>query len=104
MSDIAIESEIQAKGLTAPRIKPSDIDANIADVEYVKHISKGGQVLRWAVITTASGYAVVGNPSYSVSPANDDAEIGEKMAFENSKQELWPLMGYELNSRLAKGE
>lgn len=99
-NDQSIETEIQTKGLTAPRVTPADIGANIADVEYIKHISKGGQVLRWAVITTASGYAVVGNPSCSVSPENDDAEIGEKVAFANSKQELWPLMGYALKEQL----
>lgn len=101
MTDNQIEQEILAKGLTAPRVTPADITANISDVEYVKHISKGGQVLRWAVITTSSGYAVVGNPSCSVSPANDNTEIGEKVAFENSKQELWPLMGYALKEKLS---
>jgi len=62
MTDQSIEQEIKAKGLTAPRIKPADIEANIADVEIVKHVSKTGQVLRWAVITTRNGYAVVGKP------------------------------------------
>lgn len=100
MTDQAIEQEIQAKGLTAPRVTPNDIEANIACVEYIKHISHGGQVLRWAVITTSNGFAVVGNPSASVSPANDNEEIGQKVAFENSKQELWPLMGYALKERL----
>lgn len=101
MSDQSIEQEIQAKGLTAPRVTPADIEANIADVEIVKHVSKTGQVLRWAVITTANGYAVVGKPSCSVSPANDNAEIGEKIATTNSREELWPLMGYALKDKLA---
>lgn len=102
MNDQAIEHEIQSKGLTAPRVSPSDIDENIVDVEIVKHTSKAGQVLRWAVITTKNGYAVAGKPSCSVSSANDNAEIGEKVAIENSRSELWPLMGYELRSKLAK--
>lgn len=98
--DSAIEQEIKAKGLTAPRVTPDDLNANITDVEIVKHISRGGQVLRWAVITTKSGYAVVGNPSVAVSPQNDDEEIGKKVAFENSKNQLWPLMGYALKESL----
>lgn len=101
MNDQTIEQEIQAKGLTAPRITPSDIEANIADIEIVKHVSKTGQVLRWAVITTSNGYAVVGKPSCAVSSANDNAEIGEKIAVTNSREELWPLMGYALKERLA---
>jgi Phage protein (N4 Gp49/phage Sf6 gene 66) family len=99
-----IEKEIQEKGLTAPRIKPEDITANIAHVEYVTHASKGGQVLRWAVITTLNGFAVVGKPACAVSPENDNEEIGKQVAYENSRNELWPLMGYELKCRLHQQE
>lgn len=101
MTDARIEQEIQDKGLTAPRITPADIEANIVDREIVKHITKTGQVLRWAVLTTRNGFAVVGKPSCAVSSANDDADIGEKVAITNSREELWPLMGYELRSKLA---
>lgn len=100
MTSDGIEQEIQAKGLTAARVTPADVDANIATVEYVKHISAGRKVLRWAVITTTSGFAVVGKPSASVSPENDDEDIGKKVAFDNSKAELWPLMGYALQTKL----
>jgi hypothetical protein len=100
----SIEEEIQAKGLTAPRITPADLEANIEDVEIVKHVSKSGQVLRWAVLTTRNGFAVVGKPSCAVSSANDNQEIGEKVAISNSKEELWPLMGYELRSKLAEAQ
>lgn len=34
MSDREIEQEIQAKGLTAPRVTPADIEANIAREHY----------------------------------------------------------------------
>ena len=101
MNDQLIEQEIQAKGLTAPRITPADLEANIVDTEIVVHVSKSGQVLRWAVLTTLNGFAVTGRPSASVSPANDDAEIGVAVATANAKNELWPLMGYELRSKLA---
>lgn len=102
MTDQTIEQEIQAKGKTAPRITPLDIEANIVDTEIVKHVSKTGQILRWAVLTTRNGYAVVGKPSCSVSSENDSQSIGEKIAIENSRNELWPLMGYELRSKLAE--
>lgn len=97
-----IEREIQAKGLTAPRVTLADLQAEIASVEFVKHTAPSGQVLRWAVITTRSGYAVTGRPSVSVSPENDDAELGEKIAKDNAIHELWPLMGYALKARLAE--
>lgn len=96
-----IEQMIQEKCLTAPRITQADIEANIVDTEIVKHVSKTGQVLRWAILTTRNGFAVVGKPSCSVSSANDNADIGEDVAIGNSKDELWPLMGYELRSKLS---
>lgn len=98
--DQQIEQEIQAKKLAAPRVTLADLDANIASVEIHKHTTEGGQVLRWAIISTRSGFAVVGKPSVAVSPANDNAEIGEKVAIDNSRNELWPLMGYHLHQQL----
>ena len=101
MTEEGIEKDIQAKGLTASRITPSDLDANIADIEIVKHVARSGKVLRWAVLTTQNGFAVVGNPSVAVSVENDNADVGEKIAIANSREELWPLMGYELQGKLA---
>lgn len=99
-SDDAIEREIAAKGLTAPRVTLADLKANIQHVEYVKHVSHGGGILRWAVITTANGFSVTGRPSAAVSVENDNAEIGEAVALENATAELWPLMGYALKEQL----
>jgi hypothetical protein len=101
MLDQEIESEVQAKGLNAPRVTLADLEANIAEVEYVKHVSVSGKILRWAVITTQNGFAVTGKPSAAVSIENDNQEIGEKVAFDNAKSELWPLMGYALATTLS---
>jgi hypothetical protein len=100
MNDKTTEAMVNAHGLNAPRVTPADVQANIKHVEYAKHVSHSGQVLRWCVITTQSGYAVTGRPSVSVSSENDKAEIGEKVAYENAVHELWPLMGYALKERL----
>ena len=102
MNDNQIETEIQSKGLTAPRVTPADIETNIVHTDVVTYTTHGRQVLRWAVLTTRSGFAVTGKPSCSVSPENDDAEIGHRVAIENARSELWELMGYELKCRLAR--
>lgn len=99
--DDAIEQEIQAHGLNAPRVTPADLNANITHTEIVKYITPSGQVLRWAVLITRNGFAATGRPSAAVSSENDKAEIGEKLAIENARDELWTLMGYELCSKLA---
>lgn len=86
---------------TAPRVTTEELDANIKDVEILKHISSTGQVLRWAIITTQNGFAVVGKPSCAVSAENDNETIGASIALENSKNELWPLMGYALKEKVS---
>lgn len=87
---------------TAPRVTPADLDNNIQDIEIVKHVTKSGQILRWAIITAKNGFAVVGKPSCAVSAENDNAELGASIATENSRNEMWPLMGYALKESLTK--
>lgn len=101
MNDQQIEAESQAKGLNAPRVTRSQIEDAIASIDFVTHTSASGQVMRWAVLNMVNGYAVVGRPSVAVSPENDDAELGRSIATDNSFDEVWPLLGYELKSKLA---
>lgn len=118
MSDQEIEKEIQAKGLTAPRITPTDILANIAG-EYYFTAGNGVQAafhsqddmtrltgahaqldqLTFCVLVLRNGFTVTGE-SACASPENFDAEIGRKIARQNAEQKIWPLMGYELKQRL----
>lgn len=91
-------------GHTAPRVTLADIDANILHVEIVKHVAVSGQVLRWAVLTLRNGFALAGEPSASVSSANDSEELGTKFAIENARRALWPLMGYALREKLSQAD
>ena len=118
-SDAGIERMIQAKGKTAPRITPADIEANIAS-EYFFTAEEGAQgalansdpelgaefpqlqLLTFCVLVLRNGFTVTGE-SACASPENFDAEIGRKIARENAVGKLWPLMGYELKCRLAGG-
>ena len=95
-----MEKMIQDSKPTAPRVTLEDFNANITDVEVFKVITKTGKIMRWAVLTTKSGFAVTGNPSVAVSAENDRPNIGEKIAVDNAKEKLWELMGYELSCRL----
>ena len=120
MNDQAIEQEIQAKGLTAPRITPADIDANIVGVFYFTAadgyrsapcFDQSGQfsdalpapqsleLLTFCVLLLRNGFVVTGE-SVCASPENFDAEIGRKIARQNAIAKVWPLMGYELRSKL----
>jgi hypothetical protein len=114
-TDAQIETEIQAKGKTAPRITPADIEANIASEHYftasqgvagsayrIHDANDHGplSLLTFCVLVLRNGFTVTGE-SACASPENFDAEIGRKVARANAVQKIWPLMGYELRSKLA---
>lgn len=116
MTDHAIENEIQAKGLTAPRITPADIEGNIASEHYFRALDgvhgnamafsyseQAGEalsLLTFCVLVLRNGFTVTGE-SACASPENFDAELGRKIARRNAEAKIWPLMGYELRSKLA---
>ena len=126
VNDQSIEQEIQAKGLTAPRVTPADLQANIASEHYftavdgvlgayknnedvrVEVISPDWEVprsieslglLTFCVLVLRNGFTVTGE-SACASPANFNAEIGRKIARDNAVQKIWPLMGYALKQQL----
>lgn len=111
-TDTEIEKEIQDKGLTAPRITPADIEENIAsehfftaaDAVYAEDGAHGVgtplHLLTFCVIVLKNDFTVTGE-SACASPENFDAEEGKKIARQNAVNKIWPLMGYELRSKLA---
>ena len=122
--DKVIETMVLAKGLTAPRITPADIEANIVQ-EYYFTAWEGAQLAYWGdsdpenpklaegepdrngplslltfcVLVLRNGFTVTGE-SACASPENFDAEIGKKIARTNAVNKVWPLMGYELRTKL----
>lgn len=122
MNDEQIETEIQSKGLTAPRVTPAEIEANISSEHYftAQHGVEGAmaalelhqrtacighegalRLLTFCVLVLRNGYTVTGE-SACASSENFDAEIGRRIARENAINKVWPLMGYELKCRLAR--
>lgn len=111
-----VEQEIQRKGLTAPRVTPADIEANIASEHYfvagdaiaaLNSANRAEQVLpdslrllTFCVLVLRNGYTVHG-VSACASPENFNAELGKKIARTNAVAAIWPLMGYALRERLS---
>jgi len=127
MNDQSIEQEIRAKGKTAARVTPADIEANIASEHYftaadgvlgayknnndvrvetykgdweVPRSIQATGLLTFCVLVLRNGFTVTGE-SACASPENFDAEIGRKIARANAVQKIWPLMGYELRTKLS---
>ena len=120
MNDTDIEQEIQAKGLTAPRVTPADIEDNIASEHYFtagdgvdgatmrRERKRPGdttpvslELLTLCVLVLRNGFTVTGE-SACASPENFDAELGNKIARANAVKKVWPLMGYALKERLSQ--
>ena len=117
-SDTGIERLIQAKGKTAARVTPADIEANIVSEhyftaadgsvgEYLRRVGANSkpkaelELLTFCVLVLRNGFTVTGE-SACASPENFDAEIGRNIARQNAVQKIWPLMGYELRSKLSQ--
>lgn len=116
MNDQKIEQEIQAKGLTAPRVTPADIEAEIASEHYFTAgdaafpgdciasfdlpAYQALSLLTFCVLRLRNGFTVTGE-SACASPENFDAEIGRKIARQNAVAKVWPLLGFRLRDKLA---
>jgi hypothetical protein len=95
-SEAAIEKEIQDKGLNAPRLTPALIDAAVASATYTVLPSGRATICE---MTLRNGYVVLGE-SLCVSIENFDAEIGQKIAYQNARDKIWALEGYLLRQKL----
>ncbi len=115
----AIEQEIVDKGLTSPRVTPADIESVIKSEYYftardgvdgrsdmgdlvsaeADHVALG--LLTFCVLILQNGFTVTGQSAVA-SPENFDAAIGKKIARADAVNKIWPLLGYELKSKLAE--
>jgi len=116
MTDQQIENEIQAKGLTAPRVTPADVEASITSEFYFTAadgcVGASGHrpnsvragtalgLLTFCVLVLRNGFTVTGE-SACASPENFDAELGRKIARQNAEAKIWPLLGFRLRDQLA---
>lgn len=116
MTDSEIENEIQAKGLTAPRVMPADIEANIArefcftaaeglagrEVAPLigdLAVPKSLHLLTFCVIVLKNGFTVTGE-SFCSSPLTPfNPQTGRELARANAVEKLWPLMWHALKQK-----
>lgn len=124
-TDREFEQVLQDKGLTAPRITPDLVQANIKEVHYFtalqgsrcammdysvepppfeapqpEPLNPASGLLTFCVLVLQNGFTVTGK-SVCASPENFDAEAGRIAARRNAENKIWPLMSYELKCHLA---
>lgn len=96
MNEKETEQMIQDRGLTAPRLSPSLIDAAIVAEQY--HVFPG-TVVTACCLTLRNGFNVVGE-SAPISAENFSEEIGRKVAKEKAREKIWALEGYRLKESI----
>lgn len=109
------EQDLINAGLTAPRVTPAAIEAAIDSEHYFTaedgatnsppDIAWRGDfpplaLLTFCVLVLKNGFTVTGE-SACASPENFDAEIGRRIARGNAIAKIWPLLGYELRTKLS---
>lgn len=117
MNEKQLEQLITEKKLTAPRITPDRIKEVIEDVQYFTAgdgaygyqtrdetvdsatYPEALNLLTFCVITLKNGFTVTGE-SACASPENFNEEIGQKIAYDNAVNKIWPLEGYLLKEQL----
>ena len=121
----AVQDEITAKGLNAPRVTPADVEAEIIDAQYFTaeqgyraaqqeqnpDLAAMGntfpysslRLLTFCVLVLRNGFTVTGE-SACASPENFDAEIGRKIARQKAVEKIWPLLGFRLRDKLTAGD
>ena len=117
MNEKQLEQLIIDKKLTAPRVTPDRIKDVIDDVQYftagdgaygyqtrdelvdVATYPEALNLLTFCVITLKNGFTVTGE-SACASPENFNEEIGQKIAYDNAVNKIWPLEGYLLKEQL----
>lgn len=106
---MATEAECAA-GRTAPRVSLQDIQDAVSAVlfktgeELAPSAWSGKELdavrgLTVAIVVLANGWTVIGK-SAPVSLENFDADLGQKLAYEDAVNQVWPLMGFALKQQL----
>lgn len=98
--EATIEAKIVNAGLTAPRITPQHIDAQIVREDY--HVFPGTTVTV-CLLELRNGFCVIGE-SAAASPENFSIQIGRDIARRNARDKIWALEGYLLRTTLKAAE
>lgn len=126
-SEAGLERAIQDAGAdVAPRVTPDDVEAVIASEHYFTaaegHCGAAWMrvmddhsgvinafdaevppaplgTLTFCVLVLRNGFTVTGE-SACASPENFNAEIGRRVALDNAKRKIWPLLGYTLREQM----
>lgn len=95
----AVEQVMKDKGCTGKRVTSDLIKSRIESVDY-QTVTINGQKMMFCGIRMDNGFVAVGKPATCIDPDNLRDEIGQKISYDNSFEELWKLEAYRLMSEI----
>lgn len=108
-SSLQVTDSQSAAVAVAPRVTLADIEGSIVYEGYKTaaealagtpgESSEPFSILTLCFLEMKNGYTVIGKAA-PASPANFNAELGQKFAREDAIRQLWPIMGYALREKL----
>lgn len=122
--EAGLQNHLVEKGLTAPRVTPEMIDAEIVSEHYFTagdgvdyNLDRPGgpfnpmgvppssmvalDLITFCVLVLKNGFTVTGE-SACASPANFDEAVGRAIAKRNARDKIWALLGFRLRDQLSK--
>lgn len=88
------EDELKARS-QFPRVTLEALEANIASHSFDYH-----DLLVKCTIVLKNSFMVTGESACAV-PGNYKKDVGERLAYNDAKNKIWALMGYELKTKVA---
>ena len=88
-----IAAMMEEMGCTGDHVTASGIQERIEDIDY-QTIELAGNKFMYCGIKMKGGFVVVGKPAACMDPENWRDEIGKKVSFDNSFEEIWKLEAY----------
>jgi hypothetical protein len=89
----ASENAAASVAVTQNRVTLDSIKAKVAQVEYYNPPIAPHMTI--ALVKMRNGFIVTGE-STPADPANFNAELGQRFAYEDALRKVWPLEGYSL--------
>lgn len=86
---------MEEQGCTGKRVTKELIESRIQEVDY-QTVVIAGQKMMFCGIKMLGGFVAVGKPAVCIDPSNWRDEIGQKISYDNSFEELWKLEAYHM--------
>ena len=86
-----LQKQFEADGKTR-YVRTEDVEAEILAVQYHQFV---GTTVTVCVITLQNGFTVVGK-SACANPDNFQTELGESLAFDDAKQQIYALLAFRI--------